>query len=260
MDIILQIVLAVLLTIVGILYIIGFVDTNEVITALLTIVGILFTMRYSSKYHVRGNGKHREKYQVIKKVSHGTKSGFIDSMRIILTKSSVNTSIGFMDVSIKNNPEEICVDRYAFLDSYTHILFSPGKIISRNAMTWSENVLSNGYDVTIKSKRLDSVPFELIPKKIKNKISDCRAIQSDFEFDSNYTGYRYKSRLIILAKGIGIVFCRVEYQDNNVDIYRIRKYKVLNGKTYWLPVFKEGNYWIYDIDSQSEFTQHIISE
>lgn len=229
-------------------------------TILLTILGIHYTILYSSKYRIKRVGHHRERYQVIEKISHQTKAGFIDSMRIILNKSSVDNAMGFMDLSITNNSENIYVDRYAFLNAYTHILFSPGKYILHKNMEWTENPLSKGFEIIIKSKRLDYIPNNLIPDKIKNKVSDCMAVESFFEWPSNYTGYRYKKRVIILAKGIGIVFCQIQYSNDDKDTYRLEKFRVSNSNDCWFPFNKEGNYWVYEIASQSNPTQHIICE
>ena len=147
---------------------------------------------YSQKFLTKKSGPHKERYQVIEKVSHETKNGFIDSMRIILNKSSIDNAFGFMDLSITNNSENIYVDRYAFLNSYAHVLFSPGKYILHKNNEWSESsVLSNGFEIEITSKKLDSIPINLIPNKLKNRISDCIAIESLFSFPSNYSGYRY---------------------------------------------------------------------
>jgi len=180
---------------------------TNIISVLLTILGIFFTIRYSTKYHVRGDKRYREKYKVLEKIALGTKTGFIDSARIILEKSSIDKAMGFMDVSLTTHPEEIYVDRYALIHSCTHVLFAPGKVILKKEKEWNEKAPSNNFeDYVIRSKKLDSIPVDLIPEKIKKWVSECRVVESLFEYPSSYTGPRYKKRLIILAKGIGIVF------------------------------------------------------
>lgn len=224
---------------------------SSILSILLTILGIYFTIRYSTKYRVKGNKRYREKYVVLEKITHGTKTGFIDSARIILEKSSIDKAMGFMDVSLTTLSEEIYVDRYAFIHSCTHILFAPGKIILKKEKEWSENVSSNQFkNYIIHSKKLDSFPLDLIPDTVKKNISECIAVESSFEYPITYTGPRYEERLIILAKGIGIVFCRTKYVNGDADIYRLIKFKVKNGSDYWFPVNNRGNYWIYDIICQ----------
>lgn len=79
----------------------------SILSVLLTILGIFFTIKYSSRFHVRGEKKYREQYKILEKIAHGTKSGFIDSARIILAKSNIEKAMGFMDVSLTTHPEEI---------------------------------------------------------------------------------------------------------------------------------------------------------
>jgi hypothetical protein len=223
----------------------------SILSVLLTILGISFTIRYSSKYHIRKDKKYRERYEILEKIAHGTKSGFIDSARIVLAKSSIDKAIGFMDVSLTTHPEEIHVDRYSFIHSCSHVLFAPGKTILTKEKSWSERAPSNQFeDFVIKSEKLDSIPLDLIPSKLKSSLSECRAVESSFDYPPTYTGPRYKKRLLILAKGVGIVFCRTEYVNGDIDTYRLRNFKIKNGKEFWLPVNNLGNYWVYDIECQ----------
>lgn len=224
---------------------------TSILSILLTILGISVSIRYSSKYHIKESKQYREKYLVSEKISHGTKTGFIDSARIVLAKSSIDNALGFMDVSLTTHPEEIYVDRYAFIHSCIHTIFAPGKIILRNQQEWIEKAPSNEFsNYIIKSKRLDSIPLDQIPRKVRKFISECRAIESSFEYPATYTGPRYKNRLIIVAKGIGIVFCKTEYVNKDIDAYRLIKFKITGGSNYWLPVNNMGNFWIYDISCQ----------
>lgn len=219
-----------------------------VLSILLTIVSILFTISYSSKYHVREKNKGREKYVVLEKIEHRVKEGCIDSARIVLEKSSFDKAMGFMDISLTTHPEEILVDRYAFIHSCIHNLFAPGKIILKKEDVWEENAPSNQFNkYFIKSAKLDRIPLNLISKNVSDQISECRAVESNFEYPPTYTGPRYKKRLLILAKGIGLVYSETEYINGNKDRYILKKYKVREGMAYWLPVNKIGNFWVYDI-------------
>jgi len=196
----------------------------SILSILLTILGISYTIRYSSKYHIKADKQYREKYLVSEKISHGTKTGFIDSARIVLVKSSIDKAMGFMDVSLTTHPEEIYVDRYAFIHSCIHTVFAPGKTLLKKGNEWIEKAPSNKFeDYKIVSKKLDSIPLDQVSNKVKPKISECRAVLSSFEYPATYTGPRYKERLTILAKGIGIVFCKTEYVNGDIDIYKLQK-------------------------------------
>lgn len=215
-----------------------------VVSVILTVISI----RYSSKFHISKKGKAKEKYVVIEKVSHGTKEGFIDSARVALTKSSMNNAIGFMDISLTEHPENIVVDRYAFTHSFIHNVFAPGKIILDKKKTWKENAPSNLFDdYQIASKKLDSIPINLIAEKIRKRINECRAIESVFFYPSTYTGPRYKKRLLLIAKGVGIVYSETEYINGDKDVYELTKYRTIEGEDYWFPVNKVGNHWEYEI-------------
>lgn len=219
-----------------------------VLSILLAIVGILFTIKYSSKYHITEKNKGREKYVVLEKIEHREKEGCIDSARIVLEKSSFDKAMGFMDISLTTHPEEILIDRYAFIHTCTHNLFAPGKIILKQEVDWEENAPSNQFNqYFIKSTKLDRVSLNSIPKDIRDTISECRTVESKFQYPSTYTGPRYKKRLLILAKGIGIIFSETEYINGNKDRYILRKCRIREGKHYWFPVNKIGNYWVYDI-------------
>lgn len=219
-----------------------------VLSILLTTISILFTIRYSSKYHIREKNRGREKYVVLEKIEHRVKGGCIDSARVALEKSSFDKAMGFMDISLTTHPEEIIVDRYAFIHTCTHDLFAPGKIVLKQEASWEENAPSNQFNqYFIKSTKLNHVPLNLVQKNIRDQISECRAVESELEYPPAYTGPRYKKRLLILAKGIGIVYSETEYINGNKDQYILRKYKVREGGNYWFPVNKIGNYWVYDI-------------
>ena len=212
---------------------------------ILTIIGI----RYSSRFHIRKIGVAKERYSVIEKISHGTKDGFIDSARIALVKSSEENAMGFMDVSLTEHPENIFVDRYAFTHTFIHNIYAPGKIILHSKLNWTENTPSNLFsDYVISSRKLDSVPINLIKGKVKKMVNECRAVESTFSFPSTYPGPRYKRRLLIIAKGIGIVYSETIYINGGKDVYVLEKYKVRNGADFWFPVNSVGNYWEYKIN------------
>lgn len=217
---------------------------SVLVSVILTLVGI----KYSSRFHIKKQGKAKEKYVVIEKISHGTKEGFIDSARVALTKSSLVNAMGFMDVSLTEHPENIFVDRYAFTHSFIHNIFAPGKIILNEKKEWEENTPSNLFDDYItSSKKLDSIPINLIADKIRKKVNECRAVESSFTYPATYTGPRYKRRLLLIAKGIGIIFSETEYVNGDKDVYSLSKYKVTDSEKYWLPVNKIGNFWEYEI-------------
>lgn len=221
---------------------------TTIISILVSIILTLLGIKYSSRFHIKKEGKAKEKYVVIEKISHGTKAGFIDSARVALTKSSLDNAMGFMDVSLTKHPENIVVDRYAFTHSFIHNMFAPGKIILNEKQSWNEITPSNLFnDYVTSSKKLDSIPINLITDKIRKRVNECRAVESTFEYPATYTGPRYKKRLLIIAKGIGVVYSKTDYVNGDKDIYLLSKYKVTDAGEYWFPVNKTGNYWEYEI-------------
>ncbi|MCI5218879.1 MAG: hypothetical protein D3914_06755 [Candidatus Electrothrix sp. LOE2] len=228
------------------------------ISIVVSVIMTILSIRYSSRFHIKKKGKAKEKYVVVEKVALGTNERVIDSARIVLTKSSMDNAMGFMDISLTEHPENIVVDRYAFTHSYIHNIFAPGKIILNHKKSWQENTPSNRFNdyVTI-SKKLDSIPVNLINKKIRGKITECRAVVSTFSYPPAYKGPRYKKRLLLIAKGIGIVHSETEYLNGDKDVYELARYKISDGKDYWLPVNKVGNYWEYEISY--EYGPNIIN-
>lgn len=221
---------------------------STVVSASISIVLTFVGIKYSSRFHIKKEGKAKEKYTVVEKISHGTKVGYIDSARVVLTKSSRDNAMGFMDVSLTAHPENIIIDRYAFTHSFIHNMFAPGKIILNEKEEWEESTPSNLFENYLTfSKKLNSIPINLINSKIRKKINECRAVESTFKYPKTYTGPRYVKRLLLIAKGIGVVYSETEYVNGDVDVYSLSKYKVNNARDYWLPVNKIGNYWEYDI-------------
>ena len=217
---------------------------ETIISIILTIISI----KYSSKYHIKKIGKAKKKFMVIEKIAHGTKDGYIDSARIALVKSSVDNALGFMDVSLTTHIEDIKVDRYAFIHSFIHNIFAPGKIILSHKNSWKENAPSNSFEnYQIISKKLDTIPIDLIDHKIRKNVKECRAIKSTFIYPDTYTGPRYKDRLIIIARNIGIVYSETNYINKDKDVYILVNYKIRNTENYWFPVNNIGNVWEYEI-------------
>lgn len=234
------------------------------LSILLAAIGYWYTVKYSSKYHVKKGGVQIEKYQILGKITHETKSSFIHSARIVLSKGSLDNSMGFMDISITDNQNSIYVDRYAFVNTYTHILISPGKDILNTKSEWTEDVNSHGFNILIKNKKIHPDPINLIPEKVKKYVNEVVTVYSTFEFSKTYCGYRYKSRTTIFAKGIGIVFCKVVHEDEREDIYILEDFNKKSKETdRWLPINDSNNFWKYNIKCQSEIntqSQHIICE
>ena len=233
-------------------YNIGFSDWLSIfgilITIFGTIIGTVLTFRYSSTYHIKTAGKGKEKWLVLEKVSHASRTGVADSSRLVLQKSSFKNAQGFIDISLNTNNNAIIINRYATIHSCIHSIFSPGKIIIQDAMTWEEKTKSNSFTYTIKAKVLDSIPMNDIDKKLKTEIYECRAIEYNFEYPEIYTGPRYKKRIIVFAAGIGIVSCKTEYINGDMDAYKLTKYNILKGSNdNWLPVNIPGNWWEYEI-------------
>lgn len=155
--------------------------------------------------------------------------------------------MGFMDIAFTNNSEDIIIDRYAFIHSCIHNIISPGKEILKSKPSWSETVKSNEFTYKIRNTRTDKVPINLIPTKFRNMVSTCVLIKSEFDYHDVYTGPRHRKRLIIMAKGIGIVYSKAEYANGDTDCYTLNNYKTKEGNDYWLPFNKVGNWWEYDI-------------
>jgi len=207
-----------------------------ILTILLTVLSIRISIIYSSKYVIKKKNKGREKYIVSEKIETRIKEGCLDSARIILEKSSFDKAMGFMDISLMTNNEEIIIDRYAFINTCTHNLLAPGKIILRQMSNWEEQAPSNRFDkYFIKSEKLEEIPYNLIPKKIKRNYSDFLAVESNFEYPSTYTGPRYNRRLVILAKNVGIVYFETEYKVGHKDYYILKKFKIKNESSSWFP-------------------------
>jgi hypothetical protein len=194
--------------------------------------------------------KSREKYRVIEKIELRQKSGKCsDSARLILEESSIHNALGFMDISISDNPENISFERYAFINSFIHNLIAPGKILLKKNASWKEKASSNEFiSFYINSKKLTSYPIEKIPVEYRNNDYEYCVIESTLDYPKTYTGPRYSKRLLIFVKGLGIVFGKTEYKNNDIDIYRLRDYKIQEeGKEFWFPI-QVGNYWVYEID------------
>jgi hypothetical protein len=219
-----------------------------VVTIVAAIFGTIFTVRYASIYHVTKKGKGREKWFILEKVTLAAQSRHVDSARLVLQKSSFLHAQGFVDVSLTQNDLTILVDRYATIHSCIHALFAPGKIIAKNESSWQEQTYSNEFAYLIVAKTLDSIPIELVDEKLRARLSNCKAIEFAFSFPDTYTGPRYKKRTLILGIGIGIVACKTEYVNGDIDSYRLVSYKVKpGGEQLWLPVKTPGNWWVYDI-------------
>ena len=218
-----------------------------ILTLFLALLSIYYTKYYSTVYHINGENKGKEMYFLLEKLELPTKSKVKDSARIILKKSSFRNASGFMDISIADNAEEIQLDSYSFIHSCIHNIIAPGKIILKPENTWEEKVKSNEFENFVIKSTQESTLSNYLPKKFKNKNLSYKFVKSEFSFPKTYYGPRYKKRILILAKGIGIIYSKTEYINGNIDIYKLTKWKIVDGKDYWIPLNKEGNFWEYDI-------------
>lgn len=214
------------------------------------VFGAWLTIRYSSVYHEKREGKGCEKWVVSEKISHAVKKGRVESSRLSLAKSSFKNAGGFVDISIDDEDKDIQIDRYATIHSCIHNIISPGKLLLKNQNTWVESVSSNEFSYVIKYSTLQEIPIDIIDSKFRKNLGRCRAVGAEFEFAATYTGPRYKNRIVIFCKGIGIVASVVEYHNRDKDIYRLKKFYVKTKCDDWLPVSDVGNYWVYDIEFQ----------
>lgn len=234
---------------------------SSAISIILTAVSILFTVWYSTKFHIKKSNKAREKYMVLEKISHGTKSGFIDSARIFLEKSSIENASGFMDISLTTSNEDIIIDRSAFIHSCIHNVIAPGKIILHKNKTSKEKIKTNGFaDFEILSQKSDTNELDLVPKNLLKNMKEIRTVDQKFIYPDNYIGPRYKSRKFIFAKGIGLIYVQTVYINENVDKYVLKKYKVRKKSTRWIPFETLGNYWVYDISYETGPNKFTMNE
>ncbi len=226
---------------------------DYLITGLSTAISVYATMKFSSYYRVREPGKAREKYMVVEKLSHHARNKVDDITRIVIVKSSVKNALGFMDIeaSYKNN-DQVIVKRYAFIHTFTHVWFAPGKVILKKEQTWTEKVESNYFkSYYISCKKNLMLPADLLSKswmkKIRKVSKEFLTVQCTFRYPKTYTGPRYRERIIVFAKGVGIVYAKVIYSDGDMDVYILRDFKVRENAL-WFPILDVGNWWIYDIE------------
>ena len=225
---------------------------DYLIAGLSTAVPVYATIKYSSYYHVRGRGKAREKYMVVERIPHRTKRGIEDIARLVIVKSSVKNAMGFMDVEVNcENNDRILVKRYAFIHTFIHVWFAPGRIILKEEQNWIEKVESNYFkSFYISCEKKYMLPVDLISaswmRKIRRRVEEFITTKCTFKYPKTYTGPRYKERLIVFGRGVGIVYAKVTYSDGDEDVYVLRDFKVKRN-SFWIPVFDVGNWWVYDI-------------
>ena len=210
-------------------------------------IGIYFTIKYSSVYHIREKGKAKERYKIIEYVEFREKNETLDLYRMVLDKSSFKNAIGFADFTIQNG--EIKAKHYAFVNSCIHNIIAPGKIlIKKDATSWIENAPSNKFvSYKIRTKVIENLSPDLIPKRYDKYASKCLCIESGFGYPKTYTGPRYEKRAITLCRGIGIVRSETIYRSGQRDLYVLRKFNVRKKSESWFPL-SIGNYWVYDIE------------
>jgi hypothetical protein len=219
-----------------------------VITFIAAVIGTVMSIRYSSSYHIKSIGYGREKWLVLEKVALGTPEKFVDSARLVLEKSSFKNAQGYLDISLTQDNGTVVIDRYSTIHSCIHALLAPGKILVQDHEHWTEKTESNQFTYSITANTLNIIPIELINKKLRSGLGHCKAIKFEFSFPENYTGPRYKTRILVLAKGIGIVACQTEYVNHSIDSYQLTSYKLHKvSELQWLPIKSVGNWWVYDI-------------
>ena len=86
----------------------------------------------------------------------------------------------------------------------------------------------------------------IFSKRVLNKI--LRETDSIVKVDSQFDrGFYCNKHIAIFAKNIGIIYARTDYIDKDFEESKIKKWKVINGSSYYYPYNTRGNYWIYDI-------------
>lgn len=194
----------------------------------------------------RKGGINHETYQVIDIFEHATKEFKECSARIVLTRSSLSNAGGHMDIDL-DCASELKVRRYSFTNSFSHLLFAPGKLICPKISS-EFSIMSNNFECTLrmKAQRVESLD-DVAELDMGYSERQFTYVETVFDFESGYTGPRYLKRQNYFQKGVGLVLCKVTYEDNDQDIMKLVDRGISEGKGELLPAKAIGNFWTYEI-------------
>ncbi len=195
-----------------------------------------------SRHYIFGKHRERETYKLVEKDHYYS--------NIILERSSIKNSVGFLNIDNNSSPSEVLLRKFAFANTYSNALFFIGKKMLLNRDFWIENIISNGNQIKIVNEKDMHFPEEIkerLNKKIlKNTKSIC-VVKSTIENSPIYT-----SKITVYAKGIGIIYSKLVYRNKDIDEYILNGFKVTKGEDYWIPYNHIGNSWTYDINCMSK--------
>ena len=163
-----------------------------------------------------------------------------------------------MDVSI-DQKLKADVHRYSFNNSFSHLLFAPGKSLVPSIE--EETVNSNGYQFKIDYEVQTNV--NLIPSLVDHILFDKHnlvQVESMFSYSPDYTGPKYKKRILIFARGIGIIYCKVIYSDERWDTVFLDSFNINKNTDDLFPVTEIDNKWLYIIHHQTPYNITNMSE
>jgi len=180
-------------------------------------------------------GRALESFRLVHKDSNHSK--------IILNKSSVKNAIGFIRFSNTSNIEEVIIERFAFTNTFTNGLFFIGHNLLRNTTVWNNQIQQNPsiFQYTTAEISPDSYRGRIYKKVLKVN-PQLKAIRLDLSTHPNY-----HSQTIVFARGIGIVYSKLDFKNRDYIEYKLKKWKITDGSRFWLPVNRVDNYWRYEI-------------
>lgn len=193
-----------------------------------------------------------ETYQVTDIIKMNLKNRLQQSGRVSLVKSSVANSSGYMDVS-HDQKSNLYVDRYSFSNSFSHLFFSPGKIIIP-IKDMESRVISNDYPIDMEYVISDNVELPNDANEIiKDENIEKVQMLNVFKYDLNYSGPDFKYRKVIIGKGIGILYCEILYGSGKEDRVILTKFDIKIENNDLFPVQTLGNFWEYKILHQNPY-------
>ncbi len=194
---------------------------------------------FTKKWHAR------EKYAITDIMTYHVKGKSIPLVRLQLIKSSVKNACGFADLYKDDN--KIVFRHYAFANNCFHNVCAPGTILFDGSIS-TATTESNEFDGITISYTYSLGSPDLLPKRFRKKSSASLSVRINYMFPPDYVGPPYKTKEFIFAKGIGLVSAVIVYNTDQTNVFELRRFKLQNHSSSWLPVESVGNWWEYDIE------------
>lgn len=184
-------------------------------------------------------GRALESFRLVHKDSNHSK--------IILNKSSVKNAIGFIRFSNTSDIEEVIIERFAFTNTFTNGLFFIGHNLLKNTTEWNNQIQQNSSRFQYNTVGISPDSYRgRICKKVLKVNPELKVIRLDLS-----THLNYHSQTIVFARGIGIVYSKLDFKNRDFIEYKLKKWKITDGSGFWLPVNRVDNYWRYEIITTS---------